>query len=127
MPMGAMCTEGIKIALEAIEEKNEILKDYSIEFQMTNEQCHHPIGVESAIENMRLAVNGTKDILPLIVGPICAENSRTGLFVKHFNFVNVVDISISVEVYNNRGKYSSFYAFQGSSQTMYEAIPYFIQ
>ena len=127
MPMGPMCTEGMKIALEAIEGKNEILKDYSIEFQMTDERCTHPIGVQGTIETMRDAVNGTNDMLPLIVGPLCAENGRTGLFVKHFDFVNVVDTSIAAEVYTDRDRYHSFHTFQASSKTLYVAIPYFIK
>ena len=128
MPMGPVCTEGMKIALEKIEEQNRILPNYSIEFLMTDEQCTHSIGVKSVVNTMRNASEHNGNLLPLIVGPICGENGRTGEITKFFNFVTATDASIVAEAYNRQNKrFKSFHIFQHSVGSLYQAVPHFIR
>ena len=77
--------------MDALERKG-ILSDFNLIVDFFDEQCDHALGIRLTTELLNKATKSNLNMLPILVGPTCAEVVFIQQYVKEYHFVHASPI-----------------------------------
>ena len=91
-----MYEQGMKIAIDALAAKG-VLSDFNVILDFFDEQCDHALGIRLTVELLNKAKTSNTNMVPIIIGPTCAEILFIQQYVKEYDFVYVNHNALGVD------------------------------
>ena len=143
-PIGPLYEHGMRIAIEALAGKG-ILNDFNVILDFFDEKCDHALGIRLTVELLEKAKTSNANVVPILVGPTCAEIVYIQQYVKNYDFIQasqnllkltkyftsfllqVADTSVITSMFYDRSRFGSDFSLLPSFETNYEGVAAFIQ